>query len=125
MQLSKHFSRAELACKHCGRIGPYAQRLKKLLVLLEKIRGGVGKAVRVTSGYRCPAHNREVGGVSNSYHMLDMAADIYVPGMKLQDLARIAEKAGAGGIGVYPYSGFVHVDVGPWSRWTQAEGARR
>jgi len=125
MQLSKHFSRAELACKHCGRIGPYPQRLKKLLALLEKIRGGVGKPVRVTSGYRCPDHNREVGGVSNSYHMLDMAADIYVPGMKLQDLARIAEKAGAGGIGVYSYSGFVHVDIGPWARWTQAEGARR
>lgn len=125
MQLSKHFTRAELACPHCGRIGPYPQRLKKLLALLEKIRRAVGKPVHITSGYRCPAHNREVGGVSNSYHMLDMAADIWVDGMDVWTLAKIAEKAGAGGIGTYPFSRFVHVDVGPWSRWIQAEGARR
>ncbi len=31
---------------------------------------------RVTSTYRSPAHNREVGGVPNSYHLLGRAIDI-------------------------------------------------
>jgi hypothetical protein len=31
---------------------------------------------RVTSTYRSPTHNREVGGVPNSYHLLGRAIDI-------------------------------------------------
>jgi hypothetical protein len=31
---------------------------------------------RVTSTYRSPEHNREVGGVANSYHLLGRAIDI-------------------------------------------------
>ena len=31
---------------------------------------------RVTSTYRSPEHNREVGGVPNSYHLLGRAIDI-------------------------------------------------
>lgn len=33
---------------------------------------------RFTSGYRSPAHNKAVGGVSNSYHLTALAAD-FVP----------------------------------------------
>jgi uncharacterized protein YcbK (DUF882 family) len=36
--------------------------------LLQPIRTHIGKAVRVTSGYRCPKLNQAVGGVSTSQH---------------------------------------------------------
>lgn len=51
---------------------------------------------RVTSTYRSPAHNREVGGVTGSYHMRryadgsPMARDSVPPrGMSMAEYARI------------------------------------
>lgn len=40
-----------------------------------------GRPITVTSGYRCPALNRLVGGVSNSQHMTGCAADLICPDM--------------------------------------------
>lgn len=34
---------------------------------------------RPTSGYRTPAHNREVGGVPGSFHVKRRALDVVVP----------------------------------------------
>lgn len=44
--------------------------------ILDPLRAAYGKPVEVTSGYRCPALNKAVGGVSNSVHQLGYAADI-------------------------------------------------
>lgn len=46
--------------------------------LLDPIRVAWGSPITVTSGYRCPALNKAVGGASNSHHMRGMAADITV-----------------------------------------------
>lgn len=35
-------------------------------------------AIRIVSGFRCPAHNRELGGAPNSQHLVGLAADILV-----------------------------------------------
>lgn len=43
---------------------------------LEVLRSKLGRALRVTSGYRCPKLNKAVGGVANSRHVLGCAADI-------------------------------------------------
>lgn len=43
---------------------------------LEVLRSKLGRALRITSGYRCPALNSKVGGVSNSRHMSGHAVDI-------------------------------------------------
>nr|WP_039735013.1 D-Ala-D-Ala carboxypeptidase family metallohydrolase [Desulfotomaculum nigrificans] len=112
--LSAHFVETELSCQCCGRllIHPY------LINKLEAFRQLAGKPVLVNSGYRCPAHNRAVGGETNSYHLKGMAADIQVPGVAVAELSRLAEQAGFGGIGVYQSQGFVHVDVRDYSaRW--------
>ena len=119
MMLSKHFSRAEVACHHCGRVGKYPERLQKLLAKLEALREAVGKPIDLTCAYRCPEHNAAVGGVPNSYHTQDMAADIYVTGMDVETLARLAEGVGFGGVGRYFGQGFVHVDIGPHARWIE------
>ena len=44
--------------------------------VLDPIREHWGLPIRVTSGYRCPELNDEVGGVEDSYHMDGCAADI-------------------------------------------------
>ena len=55
-----------------------AQRMLTILVeqLLDPIRRRYGAPIIVTSGYRCPALNTAVGGVTNSHHIIGCAADI-------------------------------------------------
>ena len=44
--------------------------------VLDPIREKWQSPIYITSGYRCPALNKKVGGVENSYHTRGMAADI-------------------------------------------------
>ncbi|MET0361930.1 MAG: DUF882 domain-containing protein [Sphingobium sp.] len=74
------------------------------------------------SGYRSPQTNdrlhRNTSGVaSQSQHMLGKAVDIRLKDVALANLHRAAVSLGAGGVGYYPESGFVHVDTGPVRRW--------
>ncbi len=56
----------------------HIRRLRALCTaVLEPLRARFG-AIRVTSGYRCEALNRAVGGVETSQHLLGEAADIHV-----------------------------------------------
>jgi uncharacterized protein YcbK (DUF882 family) len=43
-----------------------------------------------------------------------------VPGVTTRTLRDVALSLGAGGVGYYPISQFVHVDVGPVRQWTFA-----
>ena len=56
------------------------QERKNLVTLVERVRDPLRERwqspIYITSGYRCPALNRKVGGVENSYHTRGMAADI-------------------------------------------------
>jgi uncharacterized protein YcbK (DUF882 family) len=60
--------------------------------------------IRVISGYRTP-HGR------SSNHGRGRAVDIVVPGASDADVAKFAREVGFCGVGIYPSSGFVHVDV--------------
>ena len=44
--------------------------------VLDPLREAWGRPLAVSSGYRCPALNRAVGGSATSHHMKGMAADI-------------------------------------------------
>jgi uncharacterized protein YcbK (DUF882 family) len=61
--------------------------------------------VRVISGYRTP-HGRRA-----SNHGRGRAMDIVVPGATDADVAKLAREMGFCGVGIYPTSGFVHVDM--------------
>lgn len=103
-----------MACHCCGRLLVQPELLQKL----EHLRRLAGAPVLVNSGYRCPNHNRAVGGAANSYHLIGMAADIRVSGLAVENLAALGEQAGFDGIGLYQQQGFIHVDVRGWrARW--------
>jgi uncharacterized protein YcbK (DUF882 family) len=61
--------------------------------------------IRIISGYRTPH------GGATSNHGKGRAMDLVVPGASDEEVARLAREEGFTGVGVYPVSGFVHVDV--------------
>ena len=116
--LSANFSRREFACRcGCGfdAIDP------RLVALLQGERTDIGRPIRINSGCRCEPHNRREGGSPTSQHLAGRAADIRVPGIKLAQLYHRLEAVPAlrnGGIGLYPFQGFIHVDLrGTRARW--------
>lgn len=115
----KWFKEKELACKCCGQLPPFARENIEALVceVLDPAREKLGSPIVVNSGYRCPKHNKEVGGATNSQHLLGQAADIrfQVSGFKIQDLAKaIVENGKYDQLILYPT--FVHVS---WKRTGQ------
>jgi uncharacterized protein YcbK (DUF882 family) len=50
-------------------------------------------------------------------HMQGMAIDIRLPGYELKTLQRAAVDLQKGGVGYYPSSDFVHVDIGRIRYW--------
>jgi uncharacterized protein YcbK (DUF882 family) len=82
----------------------------------------VMRPMQLISGYRSPATNRmlhaESGEVAaHSQHLIGKASDIRIEGVELANLHRAALSLKAGGVGFYPQSDFVHVDVGPVRQW--------
>jgi uncharacterized protein YcbK (DUF882 family) len=76
----------------------------------------------VISGYRSPRtnamlHEHSSGVASGSLHMKGLAIDIRLADVELAHLHRAALELGRGGVGYYPSSDFIHVDVGPVRRW--------
>ena len=71
----KHFTEKELGIE-----GANAIVKKNMNTLVDKIidplREKVG-AIRVNSGYRTPAYNKQIGGATNSQHCRGEAADIF------------------------------------------------
>jgi uncharacterized protein YcbK (DUF882 family) len=73
--------------------------------------------IRVVSGYRVPRPG------SRSNHGKGRAVDLVVPGVADEEVARYARELGFVGVGVYPSSQFVHVDVRPRSYfWVDFSG---
>ena len=106
-KITEHFKLKEFACKNSEAI----IISEKLCDILEDIRAHFGKPVTITSGYRTPEHNAKIGGAVKSQHMLGLAADIKIPGVKPSDVATYARTLMPtyGGIGTY--STFTHIDV--------------
>lgn len=78
----RYFTREEFRC-HCD--GKYcngfpAEPQEKMVRALDNVRSHFGRAFSPNSGVRCPVHNANVGGVSNSRHLSGRAVDFGVPG---------------------------------------------
>lgn len=73
----KYFSADEVRCKcGCG----VAKADRTFMTLLDALREKLNRPVRLTSFYRCPAHDAAVDGTGN--HTTGKAADIAVSGSR-------------------------------------------
>ena len=96
------------------------QLLDRLYTLQASI--GNDTAFQVICGYRSPQTNnmlraRSSGVAEHSLHMQGRAIDIRLPGVDTAQLAVLARRAVAGGVGYYRVSDFVHVDTGALRHW--------
>jgi uncharacterized protein YcbK (DUF882 family) len=96
----------------------------QLLDLLFAIRQEIdtSQPFHVISGYRSAETNaflraHSTGVAENSLHLVGKAIDIRSPGRDLRNLQKVAIALKAGGVGYYPKSDFVHVDVGRVRYW--------
>ncbi len=97
---------------------------RRLLDLLHRLHESLeaDRPFQVISGYRSPTTNEMLahasGGVArNSLHTVGAAIDIRVQGRSLVQLRDAALRLRKGGVGFYPRSDFVHVDVGRVRSW--------
>jgi Peptidase M15 len=98
-----------------GKVGGLNPRL---IFLLNRIEGHFHRPLTVTSGCRSHAHNRQIGGARESWHLRCMAADVKIDGVSKGAVARFASSLGGrGGIGTYCHDSSVHVDLGPRREW--------
>ena len=96
----------------------------KVLDLLDAVsaRTETKQRFEVISGYRSPKtnamlHERSAEVAKKSLHTEGLAIDIRLADVDLSRLHGAAVSLGRGGVGFYPRSDFVHVDVGPTRTW--------
>lgn len=112
-KLSENFNSLEFDCHGSGCCSETIIN-PKLVEYVQKIRDHFGKSITVTSGYRCPVHNKRIGGATGSRHSKGDAADIVVSGVAPREVAKYAESIGIKGIGLYETNAdghFTHVDT--------------
>ncbi len=121
-QLSAHFNVQEFKCK-CGQShdilisDELIQKLEELYIAL-----GCSKII-VTSGYRCPDHDKAVGGTSSGQHTKGTAADVCCYGQDGQPISSKtvcckAQDLGFGGIANITTSyQYTHLDVRTSGKW--------
>src|SRR4030042_5039456 len=81
-KVSDHISLEEYRCRHCHKLPPswsasggpdvYGQ----FFLDFEEIREAWEKPIIIHSGYRCPEHNKAVGGEDLSAHLWGLALDV-------------------------------------------------
>lgn len=119
MKLTNNFSKSEFECKS-GEDMPadVLDNVKKLAIQLQSIRDYVGKPIRINSAYRSKAHNKAIGGVETSQHILGKAADITIDTFTPDEVVSVIESMltnetlGSfyiGGLG--SYNTFTHIDI--------------
>jgi len=122
-KLSKNFDWSEFESRDGAPMPPdVKENIQELAKNLEVIREAVGRPLKINSGYRSPAWNKKVGGVSGSQHQKGRAADLVSSGVTPSQLHAIIldliikGKIKEGGVG--KYGTFVHYDIrGTKARW--------
>ena len=108
----QYFSRKEFACK-CGRYcnGFPAQMEQGIVQLADRARAELKGTGFVSSGLRCPQHNANVGGVSNSRHLIGKAVDLRIEGKSARQTLAWAQKQPEVRYAYAIDASFVHMDI--------------
>lgn len=117
--LSEHFKSTEFDCPCARPTCRFTAVDEELIHLLELLREQTG-ALKINSGFRCNAHNAEVGGANESRHPMGQAADVRsvfgLTGSELTILAETIPEIKVNAIGTY--SNRIHIDTrGYPARW--------
>lgn len=124
MKLTENFSLEEFECK-CGCKMPefVKKNVIELAENLQVLRDVVGR-LDLTNAYRCKSHNADVGGATNSQHLVGKAGDVKSEPIKPKEMAQIVddlmknERFKMGGIGIY--NTFTHIDIRDYrARWSK------
>src|SRR5207248_2651606 len=91
----------------CLRTGAETPLDPRLIELLYRLAQRTHQTIQMVSGFRAPMFSI----ADLSYHTRGMAADIRIPGMTPLMVRDLALSMGVKGVGYYPVSQFVHVDV--------------
>lgn len=114
--LSEDFDSSEFRCK-CGKCN--VVNISPVLVKqLQRLRTIYRNPIEIDSGGRCPEHNKEVGGVPDSAHLMTVtepceAADIKIAtgGIAYELIDIILTYRLFTRIGIDVKKGFMHLDV--------------
>ena len=105
-----------------GDVHRFDPRLFDLLTNLTAAVSRPSAEIAIICGYRSPWSNEYLrqttsGVAKSSLHMQAEAIDIRIPAVKTAQVRDAAIALRSGGVGYYPKSNFVHVDVGRVRRW--------
>jgi uncharacterized protein YcbK (DUF882 family) len=105
-----------------GEVRQFDPRLYDILSDLTAAVGHPGGEIDIVCGYRTPSTNaalraRTAGVAKNSLHIQAEAIDLRMPGVNTLTLRKAALALARGGVGYYPHSDFIHVDVGRVRQW--------
>ena len=108
----RYFVPKEFACK-CGRYcdGYPAQMQRSVVELADRAREALKGPGFVSSGLRCPQHNANVGGVSNSRHLSGKAVDLRIEGKSAKQTLAWAQKQPEVRYAYAIDANYVHLDV--------------
>jgi len=83
-------------------------------IKLELVRKALGKPIIITSGYRCPALNARVGGVTTSAHTKGLAVDFHCDyGTPKQICQRLIDAGVQFDKLIQEYNQWVHIGFSP------------
>ena len=107
-----YFSRKEFACK-CGRYcnGYPAQMQRGVVELADRARAELKGVGFISSGLRCRRHNADVGGVSDSRHLVGKAIALRIEGKSARQTLAWAQKQPEVRYAYAIDTSFVHIDI--------------
>ena len=95
--VTPHFKVNELEC-HCGckEMGMTDDMLR----ILEEIRTEMNRPLRLSSAFRCQAHNNKISAVKNGAHTVGKAVDVLISGADCLRFLESSRKHGISGVGL-------------------------
>lgn len=105
-----------------GEVRHFDPRIYDVLEELTHAVGYPSGQIDIVCGYRTPWSNeflraRTDGVAKNSLHLRAEAIDLRMPGVDTSQLRGAALSLHRGGVGYYPHSDFIHVDIGRVRQW--------